>query len=360
METKKAKTTKPNAKQGVTIFLILCTLVLSVALIGCGIYSLYISIGFRFLNRSAISGINTTSLYTYPSSTYGTGGGTMVGLILISIVMLGLGIGMIIIFIKQLPLYKQIRFIAKMPNVKYQDYSKQAKKSVIVWSIIGYIVCIAFSVFAIVVVYRSGISANYLWIVATAYFVVLGLSIASMVLMFVKIGQLSKIRKTLKQNEQIENFEQQLEEEKDNSEKEDEQNKKDNTEWIVPILDEEPVAKTPVLTQSSETNASNKNLQSPEKQPIVVLEEPKPTMAERLFTDGIFELSDQLQKLREIHISGLISNEEYTLLREKWIDAVLSEPLFGKKRQNKIKSQKVVQTKAIKDEIPTKNNVFTE
>ena len=316
------KNRKPN--QGITIFLITCTMLLSLALFGCGIYSLYISIGFRFLNRSAVSGLNTAALYTYPNSSYGTGSGTMVGLILISIVMLGLGIGMVIIFIKQLPLYKQIRFIAKMPNVKYKEYSAQAKKSVIVYSIIGYIVCIAFSVFAIIVVFRSGISANYLWIVATAFFVVLGLSIASMVLMFVKIAQLSKIRQRLKANDQKEELKKEVESEQESINQE----KQEESEEIVEEKDEEPI-----IVQTI-----------PEVEPIsqITAEGPKETIAERLFTDGIFELGDQLTKLREIHVSGLISNEEYTALREKWIDAVLREPLFGKSRTRKNKAKKTI------------------
>ncbi len=320
------KNKKP--KQSTTIFLIASTMLLSLALFACGIYSLYISIGFRFLNRSAVVGLNTATLYTYPNSNYGTGSSTMVGLILISIIMLGLGIGMAIIFFKQMPLYKQIRLVAKMPNVKYKDYSKQAKKSVIVWSIIAYIVCIAFSIFAIIVVYRSGVSANYLWIIVTAYFIVLALSIASLILMFVKIAQLSKIRRTLQSNEDRENIKQQLEQKyilvKEESE---------SKEQPKPIKPEERE-----VVAVAEPNIS----EQPVKETIMV--EPKPSIAERLFTDGIFELSDQLVKLREIHVSGLISTEEYTLLRQKWIDAVLNEPLFGKRKSVKTKTKKVVPT----------------
>ena len=332
------KNKKP--KQSTTIFLIVSTMLLSLALFACGIYSLYISIGFRFLNRSAVVGLNTATLYTYPNSNYGTGSSTMVGLILISIIMLGLGIGMAIIFFKQLPLYKQIRLVAKMPTVKYKDYSKQAKKSVIVWSIIAYIICIAFSIFAIIVVYRSGVSANYLWIIATAYFIVVGLSVASLVLMFVKVSQLSKIRRTLQNNEERENIKKQLEQKyvlvKEGSES------------------KEPSEPIEALQQEVATATEVPKVERPAKEPIII--EQKPSIAERLFTDGIFELSDQLVKLREIHVSGLISTEEYTLLRQKWIDAVLNEPLFGKKRINKPKTKKVVPTPANVVENMVKND----
>lgn len=482
-------------KASTTVFLIFSTMLLSLALFGCGIYSLYISIGFRFLNRSAIAGLNTASLYTYPNSGYGTGGGTMVGLILVSIVMVALGIAMVIIFFKQLPLYRQIKFIAKMPNVKYKEYSQQAKKSVIVWSIIAYIITIAFSVFALIVVYRSGVSANYLWILATLYFIVLGLSIASMVLMFVKIAQLSKIRKTLKNNENSENLSnsahgmgeidinidaspqgsthtrvdkflkddnaepvqsdiygetdqiytangaknpasqnktayaraQEGQSDGQNSQhaypynfpnEEHSNSSNDDTKIQVSKLgknrfeisqndsslvedfqikktskninsgeidngraskaeqgggnlanlengagqnanggakfEEEASVKQPTqpqtwgdyanLEQSKQTDLmASQNTES--AQPSIVVnipeqsKEQKQSIGERLFTDGIFELGDQLVKLRELHVSGLISNEEYTMLREKWIDAVLSEPLFDKKRtKNKNKS----------------------
>lgn len=348
------KNKKP--KQSTTVFLIFSTMLLSLALFACGIYSLYISIGFRFINRSAVMGLNTATLYTYPNSSYGTGSGTMVGLILISLIMIGLGIGMAIIFIKQLPLYKQIRFIAKMPNVKYKDYSKQAKKSIIVWSIIAYIIAIAFSIFAIIVVYRSGVSANYLWIIVTTYFVVLGLSIASMVLMFVKIAQLSNIKRTLLNNEEKENIKKQIEQKyvlvKPEEEKPAAQAKKEtesnkpltniSVEEPQPVQDLVDVAKQPLQTVVQPTA-------EPVALPVlpsINLDEPKASIGERLFTDGIFELGDQLVKLREIHVSGLISNEEYTLLREKWIDAVLKEPLFGKKR----KPKKVVPAKVVKSE----------
>lgn len=321
--------TKPP-KKSTTVFLIMCTLLLSLALFGCGLYSLYISIGFRFLNRSAVVGINTASLYTYQNSAYTTGSGTMIGLILISIIMLGLGIGMVIIFFKQLPLYKQIRFIAKMPNVKYKDYSKQAKKSVIVWSIIAYIICIVFSIFSIIVLYRSGVSANYLWIIATAYFIVLALSIASMILMFVKIAQLSKIKTTLQKND----YKNEIIEKTLSSKEFIKVEKPAETE---PAKVEKPTQteQIPVVVSQSEQLSAINQTTAP-----IIVEKPKPTISERLFTDGIFELSDQLQKLREIHVSGLISNEEYTLLREKWIDAVLAEPLFGKKKISKVKKIK--------------------
>lgn len=408
-------------KASTTVFLIFSTMLLCLALFGCGIYSLYISIGFRFLNRSAIAGLNTASLYTYPNSGFGTGSGTMVGLILVSIVMMALGIAMAIIFFKQLPLCRQIKFIAKMPNVKYKEYSKQAKKSVIVWSIIAYIITIAFSVFALIVVYRSGVSANYLWILATLYFVALGLSIASMVLMFVKIAQLSKIRKTLKENEKNENISDidlggknsHDGNSKDRSDKNEESlsdmSKKSFDSGVNPnflsqdmglndmqkideqSIDENGIAKiekdgldifqsdrnmAEVLQNEktskdinggeidsgrvSKIEQETRNLSNLEQQkqfdsnalqnvestqPSIVVNIPEQNkkqeenIGERLFTDGIFELGDQLVKLRELHVSGLISNEEYTMLREKWIDAVLSEPLFGKKRtKNKNKS----------------------
>lgn len=404
-------------KRSTTVFLIFSTMLLCLALFGCGIYSLYISIGFRFLNRSAVAGLNTASLYTYPNSSFGTGSGTMMGLILVSIIMVALGIAMAIIFFKQLPLYKQIKFISKMPNVKYREYSKQAKKSVIVWSIIAYIVSIAFSVFALIVVYRSGVSANYLWILATLYFIVLGLSIASMVLMFVKIAQLSKIRKFLLENEKNENN---LDINANDKNKNDD-NLKDkqriqeetkpeitttksfgggNTDFlsqdsswdqkkVQKIEDEQSINDNGIakleknsieISQSDGTLAkvaqgekmlqdlnsgaiddrqvslvgqgtsSFSNLEQPKQtdsnilqnaestQPSIVVNIPEQSkdqersIGERLFTDGIFELGDQLVKLREMHVSGLISNEEYTMLREKWIDAVMSEPLFGKKR----------------------------
>ena len=279
----------------------------------------------------------------------------MVGLILISIIMLGLGIGMAIIFFKQLPLYKQIRFIAKMPNVKYKDYSKQAKKSVIVWSIIAYIICIVFSIFSLIVVYRSGVSANYLWVIATAYFVVLGLSIASMVLMFVKIAQLSNIKRTLLNNEEKENLKKQIEQKYVliKPEEESEEQKKEILQKKLNVEQPQPVQTVVQPTEKIMHTVPPQVIPNVEgsvpvaiSQPVVT-DEPKTAISERLFTDGIFELSDQLVKLREIHVSGLINNEEYTLLREKWIDAVLSEPLFGKKKVSKAKSKKVVPAKAI-------------
>lgn len=294
------KVNKP--KKSLTVFLICCTMLLSAACICAGIYSLYISIGFRFMRRSAVGGLNTSTLYTYSNSGYGTGGGTMMSLILVSLVMLGLGIAMTIIFFKQLPLYKQIKLVAKLPNIKYKDYSQKVKKSVIVYSIIGYIVCIGFSIFSIVVAFNSGISANYLWIVIAGFSVVLALSISSMILMFLKLGQLSKIKKALKAQEKEE--------------------------------EEKPQDKK---LESSKSDKNNKQVQDTTKN----VEVQKPEVIEiketgsKLFSDGIFELNSQLQKLREMHISGLIDSEEYTKIRQKWIDAVLSEPLFGKKTKTK-------------------------
>ena len=292
METK----TEKKPKKSITVFLIFSTMLLTLALLGCGIYSLYISIGFRFLQRNTIGGINTTTLYSYPNSVYGTGGGTMFGLILISIVMLTLGVGVGIIFFKQLPLYKQISLVRKMPMIKYKDYSKQAKKRVIVYSIVAYVVCIAFSIFAVITASTSGISANYLWIVLTAYIVVLGLSVASLVLMIVKIVQLSKIKKKLLYQE---NQPQQKQEEEKQIEQED-----DNKIEIVSMKEEQ--------TQMQEN-----------------LQEQK---SDELFNNGIFELGEQLKKLREMLVVGLINTAEYEAIRTKWIDALLGSTLLGKKQ----------------------------
>lgn len=295
---------KPN--KSITIFLIFSTMLLSVALFACGVYALYISIGFKFIQDSTYANINTTTLYTYPNSVYGTGTGTMVGLIIVSLVMLALGIGVSIIFFKQLPLYKQIKLVNKLPSVKYQDYSKKVKKSVIVYSIIAYVICIAFSIFSIIVATKSGIANNYLGLIITLFSVVLALSIASMVLMIVKVVQLTKIKKKMKM-----------------------------TECDCEIKDKET---KPVKNEKNNYTEDNKT----EKANIIT--EEKPIIIEhkednRLFSDGIFELGDQLQKLREMHISGLIDADEYMIIREKWINAMLSEPLFGKKHKSKTKKK---------------------
>jgi len=293
-------------KKSITIFLIASTMLLSFALFGCGLYSLYISIGFKFLSNSAL--INTSPLLTYSNSVYGTGNGTMVGLILISIVMLALGIGMAVVFFKQLPLYRQIKLIAKLPNIKYKQYSKEAKKGIVVLSIIAYIVCIAFAVFAIITAVSSGVNQNYLWAIVGSYVLVLVLSIASMVLMIVKVVQLSKIKNTMLTKELfMEEYTKPNRTEEQKSQKE--EHSAEQVE-IVPLAD---VEQTPVLEQ-------------------IVDAQPKvETKTDRLFSDGIFELGEQLQKLREMHISGLIDAEEYTLIRQKWINAVLAVPLFDKK-----------------------------
>ena len=302
-------------------------MLLSLALFGCGIYSLYISIGFKFLTNSAL--INTSPLLTYANSAYGTGSGTMVGLILISIVMLALGIGMAVVFFKQLPLYRQIKLIAKLPNVKYKDYSKEAKKGIITLSIIAYIVCIAFAVFAIITAVQSGVNQNYLWAIVGSYALVLALAIASMVLMIAKVVQLSKIKSQIIHRE--------LEGEPHPKENEEEQTivvepVSEPQVEIVPLGDE---IQPPLLEQIEQT------------QPKVEIK------SDRLFSDGIFELGEQLQKLREMHISGLIDAEEYTKIREKWINAVLSVPLFGKKQS---KNRRAVHTKI--EEQPTMQKKF--
>ena len=169
--------------------------------------------------------------------------------------------------------------------------------------------------------------------------------------MFVKIAQLSKIKKTLQHNDIKEDLRKQIEQKyvlvKHSEEKPEPQKiipqtniKIDEDKLATPA---EAAAQNPI--QQTVPQATTKiTAPAAETQPVVI-EDPKPSISERLFTDGIFELGDQLVKLREIHVSGLISNDEYTLLREKWIDAVLSEPLFGKKRASKVKTKKVVPAK---------------
>ena len=268
----------------------------------------------------------------------------MVGLILISILMLGLGVGMAVIFFKQLPLYKQIKLIAKMPSIKYKDYSRQARKSVVTYSIIAYVVCIAFAVFAIVVALRSGIASNYLWIIVVSYGVVLALSVASMVLMIVKVVQLSKIKRTLIEREVFSEEEHTPEAEEvepskeqqppqDSEAKKQQQTQQESKEYQP---EKSNVMSDITLSQVEDSSAtkSEEQTQPADAEKTVIINNVQPkveTKQDKLFSDGIFELADQLQKLREMHISGLISEGEYTLLREKWLNAVLSAPLFGKK-----------------------------
>ncbi len=353
-------------KKSVTVFLIISTMMLSLGLILAGVYSLYISIGFSFLNRSMISGINTSSLYTYSNSGFGTGGGAMVGLIIVSIIMLGLGIAMVVIFFKQLPLYRQIKLIAKMPNVKYKQYSQQTKKSVIVLSIIAYIIAIGFSVFAIFIAARESISVSYKWVVLLAYSVVLGLAICSMVLMFVKLAQLSKIKKQLLQNEDLS-----VKKEVQSAYNQGVTDAQSANKYIEKA---QPMAKEQSISMAAETtglqgepignfgyssvpsggyiagvaanngvidatNAAALNLAAANILQANAQIKPQPNKngsENKLFTDGIFELGDQLQKLREIYVSGLIDQAEYAQIRQKWISAVLKEPLFSKtKASNK-------------------------
>ena len=295
-------------KKAITIFLIASTMLLSLALFGCGLYSLYISIGFRFLTNSAL--INTNPLLTYSSSVYTNGSGTLVGLILISIVMLALGVGMAVIFFKQLPLYKQIKLIRKMPNIKYKDYSKEAKKSVIILSIVAYIVCIGFAVFAIITAVSSGVARNYLWAIVGSYAIVLVLAISSMTLMIAKVVQLSKIKSAIRHKE-VDSAEQQ------------------ENFTIQPAQMGEPQTAERVEIVS----LAEPNIVSEQTQNVSGLIDNSVQRTDKLFSDGIFELGEQLQKLREMHINGLIDAEEYTLLREKWINAVLVAPLFGKKQR---------------------------
>lgn len=399
------KIEKPKKK--ITVFLIMCTLLLSLSLIGGGIYSLYISIGFRFLQRSAIGGLNTSSLYTYSTSGLGTGSNTMFGMIIISLIMMGLGFGMIVIFFKQLPLYKQIKFIAKMPNVKYKDYSKQVKKSVITYSILAYIICIAFCIFAIISAFRSGIASNYIWVVVIMFGIVLALSISSMVLMFVKLAQLSKIKKHLisvdKQTQNItdidnnskttnnnepqkndssnsenlnsesvnynQNNKPHLEEDVDVlavgkssfSQKESKEDTLDANQIRVQVLEELKKVNSKSSNNAIYSTADNASFSqglTDSNTNVSITEGKEKSIEERLFTDGIFELSDQLQKLREIHISGLINQEEYCAIRQKWINAVLSEPLFkNKKQKNRAKKDKLISNnnKDDKLEVNTEN-----
>jgi hypothetical protein len=379
------KVEQKPVKKSVTVWLITTSLLLSLALFACGIYSLYISIGFRFLQRSGMQGVNTSALYTYSNSVYGTGGERMVGLILVSIVMLGLGVGMAVIFFKQLPLYKQIKLLAKLPNVKDKNYSVQTKKGVVAISIIAYVICIAFSIFAIFVALTSGISANYVWIVVVAFAVVLTLSVASLVLMIIKIVQLKKLRNmfnsatNLQENKDIKEEKPQNDGQKDeDSQKEDAQaaeNANKNADKPQTLAQEQPQTTMPfaqvaymlpngqwVLAGAQSVVPSSieifggvaPNVYAPNMQPTMPAQTQKNSGIEqnvektdkekeptphRLFSDGIFELSGQLQKLREMHVSGLIDGEEYQIIREKWIDAVVSEPLFPKTKKPKAKTK---------------------
>ena len=54
--------------------------------------------------------------------------------------------------------------------------------------------------------------------------------------------------------------------------------------------------------------------------------------SDELFNNGIFELGEQLKKLREMLVVGLINTAEYEAIRTKWIDALLGSTLLGKKQ----------------------------
>lgn len=359
-------------KKAITVFLIISTLMLSLALVIGGVYSLYVSIGFSFLQGSAVGGVNTSALYTYSNSGYGTGGGSLVGLIITSIIMLGLGVAMGVIFFKQLPLYRQIKLIAKMPNVKYKHYSAQVKKSVIAFSIIAYFACVGFCIFAIVVASRQPLSTNYKWVVLLAYSIVLLLAIASMTLMFIKLAQLSKIKKQLKNNDlasQVREQADSLAEQKTkeylanlNSSQEssnqdssiasqlkDAAGSKDGQSKFAgnapatygeQLIDQQNqliaqlsgMLDKVLQAQAASNNAgANGELAQQENSQAAA----NTQNSDSIFESGVFELSNALVKLREIHVSGLIDSSEYTQIREKWINAVLRQPLFNANKKTR-------------------------
>lgn len=172
----------------ISVCYIICSLSLLLALIFCGGYGIYISVGLSFM-RSTVSNVsgNTGGVRTVSYGSVASFESSMTGVIILSVAILVLAVFDIISLIKQVSLFKQFK-IAQTLEEKIGGKKKFKRGLVIGFAVIVDLLSIALGIIGIFVNLKSFESTNITWVLYAVDALISLLALVSLVLLLVKIS----------------------------------------------------------------------------------------------------------------------------------------------------------------------------
>ena len=188
----------------VSVFYVMTSLALLVALIFGGVYGIYVSVGPTFA-KSSVS--NLTNISRSAEVSYGGSvnfQSSMTGVILLSIVLIVLAIVDLVLLIRQIVFFKQFKY------VKNSGFEQKIEKKVKSKGVLIFFVCLfnvltfCVGIAGIFVNARAFVGNNVSWVLYVVDSLVSIFALISFVLLLKKLGQLKKKKKQYEGNSQIE------------------------------------------------------------------------------------------------------------------------------------------------------------
>ncbi len=184
-----------------SVFYVLSSLVLFLALLGGGAYGLYVSVGLNFAKSSVpnIAGGGEVTNVSFAGSVNYTP--SMTGVIFLSIILVVLAIIDFILLIKQIVFFKQYKFIRTSAIEQKIEEKTKSKGKVIFWTFFFDILCIAVGIVGLFINGRSFAGkSNFSWVFYAVDIAVSLFALLSMILLIIKLHKKKKEMKEIHKN----------------------------------------------------------------------------------------------------------------------------------------------------------------
>ncbi len=178
-----------------TLFYVLCSVLLFVALFGGGLYGIYLSVGINFMRtnvaqpadvEAGVSNVSYAATANFQPS--------MTGIIILSVVLVLISIAYFVSLIKQIIFFKQFKIIRESGIEKFIEGKVKSKGSVVVFAFIINVLAFFAGVAGIFVNIKSFMDGGLSWLLYVIDGLVVILSIASIVLLIKKLQERKKMK----------------------------------------------------------------------------------------------------------------------------------------------------------------------
>ena len=177
-----------NKSNKLSLFYVLSSVLLFFALIGGGIYGIYISVGLSFVSNSVPESIDAGGI-----SNVSFGGSvnytpSMTGVIFLSIALIVISIFDFITLIKQIVFFKQYKLISNSTLEKKMEQKTKSKSSVVFWTILIDLISFTAGIVGLFINNNSFVSDNNVsWILYAIDVLVSILALLSIILLIAKL-----------------------------------------------------------------------------------------------------------------------------------------------------------------------------
>lgn len=176
-----------------SVFYVLSSVVLFLALLGGGAYGLYVSVGLNFAKSSVpnIAGSGEVTNVSFGGSVNYTP--SMTGIIFLSIILIVLAIIDFVLMIKQIVFFKQYKFIRNSAIEQKIEQKTKSKGMVIFWTFFIDVLCIIIGIVGLFINGRSFAGkSNFSWVFYAVDIAVSLFALLSMILLIVKLKKRKK------------------------------------------------------------------------------------------------------------------------------------------------------------------------